>query len=872
MFAGAVVIWILFGIISMVAAQKKGRDGCGWFLLGVLLGPFGFILALLSDPIEDSHTSHSQNTQNGVSQQFLIAPENKLIDVTPSRQTIQKSTSTTVIKEFDYKDKVVFEWPVELKSGQIISNNNAMDELKATFIINNVSTKGIKYMEWHIRCYDMLRKAIQVEQPVVIRSEQVLKVRGDVIIEQAGVLPQDTRYFLPYLQAVVFEDDEIVEYPEGLIESEASAKDEIEQIEGIDYDCVVAFQQRNDPQNVPKFLFVSNPIGVWTCTYCGTRNKTGDSTCRCCSADVKGQMEYSKATLDSFSLAWENEQEQKARQRKAEYDRQEQERQDTEEQLHNERRRRLQEEKDRRAKRKKLIQKFSLFGLIILIVLAGLGFALWKGVLENRYLYKQASISYRDNQFYESYKRFSFLDDFQDSKEQSFRSYRSYLESTSDIDTILAGYQWLLDKGERVENVYASCETALRAITIKEDLLHGWSWLVSIGYPDAKEKLYSIANEAIKGKEYYAAFEILSSLKDYKDAPSKSLEAYRYYLSSLADIDLQIKGYEWLLENGDNAANIYKSFSEVLRSIPDIMIRLKGWQWLHSKGFVDTSEALYSISQEAWSKDDYSLVYTVYSSLKEGDEYRQKIDDELKVPVVFELEGGEGLPTSIQVAYDKPIQLPTIPQKTGYVFDGWYCESTLKNRWDMSLDVITDKTTLFAKWREYRIGEKGPAGGIIFYNKGNSDAGWRYLEAAASDAGRFLFGYFRPNGIETQEIGTKSMLGDGKNNTLALTSKMANTAYKGLSGTDTKNQYAANVCWGYSTEVDGAKYDDWFLPSLGELGILYENLKDDLGMSGNYWSSTEHFDLNAWYFNFSNGEQNSINRSFVYKVRPVRSF
>ena len=40
-------IWLLCGIVSAVIASNKGRSGCGWFLLGVLLGPFGFILALV---------------------------------------------------------------------------------------------------------------------------------------------------------------------------------------------------------------------------------------------------------------------------------------------------------------------------------------------------------------------------------------------------------------------------------------------------------------------------------------------------------------------------------------------------------------------------------------------------------------------------------------------------------------------------------------------------------------------------------------------------------------------------------------------------------------------------------------------------------
>lgn len=42
-----IFLWFLFGLVSAVIATRKGRSGCGWFLLGVLLGPFGLILALV---------------------------------------------------------------------------------------------------------------------------------------------------------------------------------------------------------------------------------------------------------------------------------------------------------------------------------------------------------------------------------------------------------------------------------------------------------------------------------------------------------------------------------------------------------------------------------------------------------------------------------------------------------------------------------------------------------------------------------------------------------------------------------------------------------------------------------------------------------
>ncbi len=41
------LVWLLFGILTAVAASNKGRNGFSWLLLGVVLGPFGFILSLL---------------------------------------------------------------------------------------------------------------------------------------------------------------------------------------------------------------------------------------------------------------------------------------------------------------------------------------------------------------------------------------------------------------------------------------------------------------------------------------------------------------------------------------------------------------------------------------------------------------------------------------------------------------------------------------------------------------------------------------------------------------------------------------------------------------------------------------------------------
>jgi len=41
------IIWGFFGFIAAVVAISKGRSGFGWFILGMLLGPFALVVALL---------------------------------------------------------------------------------------------------------------------------------------------------------------------------------------------------------------------------------------------------------------------------------------------------------------------------------------------------------------------------------------------------------------------------------------------------------------------------------------------------------------------------------------------------------------------------------------------------------------------------------------------------------------------------------------------------------------------------------------------------------------------------------------------------------------------------------------------------------
>jgi hypothetical protein len=45
-----ILIWFLFAIGCVISASNKNRNVVGWFLLGILLGPFGLLYILLVNP------------------------------------------------------------------------------------------------------------------------------------------------------------------------------------------------------------------------------------------------------------------------------------------------------------------------------------------------------------------------------------------------------------------------------------------------------------------------------------------------------------------------------------------------------------------------------------------------------------------------------------------------------------------------------------------------------------------------------------------------------------------------------------------------------------------------------------------------------
>jgi hypothetical protein len=77
----------------------------------------------------------------------------------------------------------------------------------------------------------------------------------------------------------------------------------------------------------------------------------------------------------------------------------------------------------------------------------------------------------------------------------------------------------------------------------------------------------------------------------------------------------------------------------------------------------------------------------------------------------------------------------------------------------------------------------------------------------------------------------------------------------------------------------GGGFNDWYLPSIGELDLIYQNLQKsgivNLGTSS-YWSSSQGNDNNAWSQRFRDGYQGGIGfrntKRETCSVRAVRAF
>ena len=179
--------------------------------------------------------------------------------------------------------------------------------------------------------------------------------------------------------------------------------------------------------------------------------------------------------------------------------------------------------------------------------------------------------------------------------------------------------------------------------------------------------------------------------------------------------------------------------------------------------------------------------------------------------------------------------------------------------------IVNDTCVKCNHFKGKNIGDVGPAGGIIFYDKGSKSDGWRYLEAAPANT------EFRAEwGAYYKDVsGTRTEIGYGKSNTQIIAKFLNNIG---------ETNKAAQRC--LALNING--HNDWFLPSKDELNEMYKqrniisgfNVDAEFDNASVYWSSSQgsgYYNY-AWNQYFNNGNQNYTFKNSNGMVRAVRAF
>jgi len=96
------------------------------------------------------------------------------------------------------------------------------------------------------------------------------------------------------------------------------------------------------------------------------------------------------------------------------------------------------------------------------------------------------------------------------------------------------------------------------------------------------------------------------------------------------------------------------------------------------------------------------------------------------------------------------------------------------------------------------------------------------------------------------------------------------------------NDYAAGICANYVVIQNDVAYGDWYLPSIKELRLMYDNkaaINATAILNGGavffedkYWSSTELDTNGAYYTNFQSPIYGISGKAQKYRVRAIRAF
>ena len=209
--------------------------------------------------------------------------------------------------------------------------------------------------------------------------------------------------------------------------------------------------------------------------------------------------------------------------------------------------------------------------------------------------------------------------------------------------------------------------------------------------------------------------------------------------------------------------------------------------------------------------------------------------------------------------------VPTIPVSATHTDGSWvntdiYSGEAFLNTVDQRIFVRTGANIKEIQFQNYWVGQSF-GGGVIFHT---------YRDANNVEHGLI---------VSTTDQSTSSAYSNIDSNGAFAASRWNGQANTNLMAAQTS---ASSGAWKFANDYSYGGFTDWYLPSISELQLLWNNrynvyknwnnISQDLFID-NYWSSTEYDDDMASSFNFGSGliDVNTLKNTNLY-VRAIRQF
>lgn len=189
-------------------------------------------------------------------------------------------------------------------------------------------------------------------------------------------------------------------------------------------------------------------------------------------------------------------------------------------------------------------------------------------------------------------------------------------------------------------------------------------------------------------REHETVKELLSEADIERETDRMTISTDKFSTYALVGMD-----YSWTVTFNGNGGSLSGNTVAVVKNGE----RLNTYPTASRSGYTFTGWYTNTACTDYWRTDS---VFTSGMTLYAGWEKYIPPTPVYYYTVTFDSQGGSAVEDLARVREWTHISEPEAPVRDGYVFEGWYKESTCVTPWDFAKDYVTSDITLYAKWTE----------------------------------------------------------------------------------------------------------------------------------------------------------------------------